>query len=77
MINKLYSKSKRLMTDTSAELAYISTTMKIMIVIVIGFLLLTLICILFKDTIIPVVQDKWNTFMDYAGEILEEAGIGG
>ena len=51
---------------TVAE-AYVDTGVKILIAVVIGALLLTLLYVLFNDTIMPSVTEKVEGLFDYAG----------
>lgn len=53
--------------DGNVAEAYVDTGVKILIAVVIGALLLTLLYVLFNDTIMPTVTQKVEGLFNYAG----------
>lgn len=53
--------------DGAVAEAYVDTGVKILIAVVIGALLLTLLYVLFNDTIMPTVTEKVEGLFNYAG----------
>lgn len=63
---KISQKAHEILDGTEAE-AYVDTGVKILIAVVIGALLLTLLYVLFNDTIMPTVTQKVEGLFNYAG----------
>lgn len=63
---EMAAKAHAVLDGTVAE-AYVDTGVKILIAVVIGALLLTLLYVLFNDTIMPTVTQKVEGLFNYAG----------
>ena len=63
---EMIAKTHEVLDGTVAEV-YVDAGVKILIAVVIGALLLTLLYVLFNDTIMPTVTQKVEGIFNYAG----------